>query len=357
MKPKPVERQKVYTCLRVFCEETYTALRVHPEMKEEDVHGTALFLEKVVAMWKILNVKSIGKDIRHNNPLEAEIRSTDDPRLQYLLDMADMFLNMTKTPGGKRSKTLTKDTGTGLHHTLHGIVELTRQQLETTHEYVTTNDFCSDPIEASYGIIREGTGGTYFITVQNCMEKLDIAKTKLLLQLNADVYNFTEDIGHYCEKCKYFMDEHASEIFHSLEQLEGEIPDATKMSLCHMAGYVTRKDPAETEERLLGTTTFYFQKYGKFTNSLDRGGLKVPTDTACQWTFFGYIMFNAVKEVVCRKSLTNLLMIISDIHTFNMERRHGLILSNMFFKNHCVQNTPRSTKEAKQKVLKLSEES
>ena len=242
-----------------------------------------------------------------------------------------MFLNMAKPPGGKRIKTLTKDTETGLHHTLNGILELTRQQLATTHEYVTMNDYCSDKIEAEYGVIREGMGGTYFITVQNCMEKLVITKTKLLLQLNADVYNFSVDIGHHCEKCKYLMDENASEVFHSLEELESKIPDATKMSLCHMAGYVTQKDPAETKEYLLDTTTFYFQKYGKYTDSLDRGGLKVPTDRACQWTFFGYIMFNAVKEVVCRKSLSNLLVTISDIHTFNMERRHALVLSNIFF--------------------------
>ena len=150
-------------------------------------------------------------------------------------------------------------------------------------EYIyTINDYCSDPIEASYGVMREGMGGTYFITVQNCMEKLDITKTRLLLQLNADVFNYSVDIGHHCEKCKYLMDENASEVFDSLEELENKIPDATKMSLCHMAGYVTRKDPEETEEHLLETTTFYFEKYGKFTDSLDRRGLKVPTDTACQ---------------------------------------------------------------------------
>ena len=36
------------------------------------------------------------------------------------------------------------------------------------------------------------------------------------------------------------MDENVSEVFDSLVDLENKIPDATKMSLCHMAGYGTR---------------------------------------------------------------------------------------------------------------------
>ena len=79
-------------------------------MHDRDTVGTALFIEKVVSMWKILNVKSTGKDIRHNNPLEAVIKSPDDERLVYLLDMANMFLKMRKPEGGKRKGTLTKDT-------------------------------------------------------------------------------------------------------------------------------------------------------------------------------------------------------------------------------------------------------
>ena len=133
-------------------------MRVHPDI-QYDVSGTALFLEKVVDMWKVLNVSTTGKDIRHNNPLEAVVRSADDPRLTFLLEMGDMFLQMSP-PGGKRVKSLRKDTAKGLHHTLNGIVELCRQQLHTTHDYVTMNDYCSDPLEKEFGKMREGMGGT-----------------------------------------------------------------------------------------------------------------------------------------------------------------------------------------------------
>ena len=33
-------------------------------------------------------------------------------------------------------------------------------------------------------------------------------------------------------------------------------------------------------------TSLYYQKYGDFIKSLDRGGLKIPLDSAGQWTVF-----------------------------------------------------------------------
>ena len=145
---------------------------------------------------------------------------------------------------------------------LNGIVELTRQQLNTTHDYVMINEYCSDPIEKEYGKTREGMGGTYFITTQNCVEKLNINKTLVLLKLNVDVSNFDIDVGHQCEKCSYVMDEKASSTFDDLEKLEETIPKETKISLCHIAGHVTRNDDVYSEEKLLNTTTFYYQQYG-----------------------------------------------------------------------------------------------
>ena len=105
------------------------------------------------------------------------------------------------------------------------------------------------------------------------------------------------------------------------------------MSLVHIAGYVTRKDSAATESDLLDTTTFYFQKYGSYTKLLDRGGLKVPTDDACQCAFFCYIMFNAVKDSICRTSLCNVFMLVSEMNDFGMRKEHGRILANIFMTN------------------------
>ena len=318
--------------------------------------GTALFIEKVVAMWKILNVRSRNKDIRRNDPLVAAIESPDDPRLAYLLDMSKMFLDMKKSATGKRSRTLTHDTARSLHHTLNGIVELCKHQLSTTHKFVLLGEYSNDPIERAYGKLRQGSGGTYFLSVQQVMEKLAINKTKLLLKLNANVLNMDVNPGHSCENCEYRMNETVTETFDNLPAIEDKICRETKMSLVHMAGYVTRKDDELSEEELFNATTFYYNEYGDFTRKLDRGGLNVPTDNICQWVFFSYILFNSVKNLTCRKSLSHILMLISSTYEFHIQKHHANILSNIFFKNYCIESTPRSSKEAKQKVIKLSDE-
>ena len=81
-----------------------------------------------------------------------------------------------------------------------------------------------------------------------------------------------------------------------------------------------------------------------------------PSNTACQKTFYSFIMFNAGKDRVCRTSLSKLFMKISDSYGLNMKKVHTIILSNVFLKNHCLQSTPRSSKEPPQKILKLHDE-
>ena len=81
--PKPIERQKVSTCLRIFSEKTYSALLTHPSLDIAEVEDTAAFLKIVITWWKILNVKAYGADVRHNDPLRAVIENPDENRLLF----------------------------------------------------------------------------------------------------------------------------------------------------------------------------------------------------------------------------------------------------------------------------------
>ena len=49
--PKPIERQSVATCLRVFCKETYTAIINHPGMKHVDGREQMAAFIKIVVNW------------------------------------------------------------------------------------------------------------------------------------------------------------------------------------------------------------------------------------------------------------------------------------------------------------------
>ena len=71
--PKPIERQSVPTCLRVFCDKTIAALETHPSINKGSVMGTIQFLKIIVSFWKIVNVNCSGIDKRYRDELRGEI--------------------------------------------------------------------------------------------------------------------------------------------------------------------------------------------------------------------------------------------------------------------------------------------
>ena len=126
------------------------------------------------------------------------------------------------------------------------------------------------------------------------------------------------------------------------------------MVLVYIAGYITRNDSGSSEEKLLNETTFYHQIYEQYLDAMDRGGFNIPTNDTCQWSIFCFILFNAVKEKVFRKSFCKLRMMVSEYYDFDTEKRHGTMLSNILLKNLAKVTSPRLGKEAALKILKLS---
>ena len=91
----------------------------------------------------------------------------------------------------------------------------------------------------------------------------------------------------------------------------------------------------------------YFEKYGGFTSSLSRGGLVQAGDCACQWTIFCYIAFQSVSDKVCRNSLSEIFMDISQYYGFEMRQHNCFVMSNILLNNFCkISNLP-SEKEPK----------
>ena len=201
----------------------------------------------------------------------------------------------------KRYKRLTRDTATALAHTCRGFVGLVRHLRSTSQEYVLLGIFTTDYLEKMFGKLREGSGGTYFINVQQVLEKLSIHKTKLLLTLNVDVSSLNYLSGHSCTNCNFLMGDNAIDVFDNLPKLEMSLPIDVKETLVYIAGYVIHKDvPVED-------TLHYFNTFGNFNEEMSRGGLAIPYDSICQFVFFSYILFHEIKHGVCRTSLCNAL--------------------------------------------------
>ena len=132
--PKPIERQRVSTCLNVFCDETVVALKTHPELLDKNNSGNINFIKMFGNFWKIVIVRGINADRRFKDERRAVISNEDDPRLTTLTSLADTVLKM-KGVHGKRKQQLTADTCMYFIHTCHGIVALTKYLLNTTHTF------------------------------------------------------------------------------------------------------------------------------------------------------------------------------------------------------------------------------
>ena len=200
---------------------------------------------------------------------------------------------------GKRYEQFTRDTAQVIHHTCNGIVSLCRSLLRVSHNYVLLGIFSTDPLEKEFRKLRQRSGGTYFITVQQIIEKVNISKASLLLSANVNVDIFNMESAHSSFNCRFFLDENSAEIFDGLPELESSVSEDTKMVLVYIAGYIAGNDSGSSEEKLLNETTFYHRKYGQYLDAMDRGGLDIPTDNTCHWSVFCFILFNAVKEKVC----------------------------------------------------------
>ena len=190
--------------------------------------------------------------------------------------------------------------------------------------------------------------------MQQIIEYVNISKASLLLSANVNVDSFNIESGHSCFNCSFLLDENSAGIFDGLPELESSVPEDTKMVLAYIAGYITYNDSGSSKKKLLNEASFYHQKYGQYLDAMDGDGLNIPTDNTCQWSIFCFILFNAVKEKVCRKSFCNLCMMVSEYYDFDMEKRHWVILSNILLKNLAKVASPRLGKEPAVKVLKLS---
>ena len=134
---------------------------------------------------------------------------------------------------GNRKKQLSQNTATVMHHTCNGIVNLCQYLSATSHKYVLLGQFSTDPLEKEFGKLHQGSSGMYFINVQQCIEKLDIKQTSLLLNQNVNIDEFDVNPGHQCTSCDYKFCEEGSKIFDNLENLEPSLSNEIKMPRVH----------------------------------------------------------------------------------------------------------------------------
>lgn len=81
---------------------------------------------------------------------------------------------------------------------------------------------------------------------------------------------------------------------------------------------------------------------------------KNSLDSLVQWVSLCFIYFVQLDNVACRNYLIDKFLLISEKYHFDSTRKHCITLSNIIIKNLVLLKTPRSSREASLKVLKLS---
>ena len=85
-------------------------------------------VENVTKMWHIINVKTPSDGKRLNGDDRLPVIDTDDPRLAFLMEIGECFTSV-ESRYTHRVRSLTDDTRTALHMTLHGLVDMAKMFL------------------------------------------------------------------------------------------------------------------------------------------------------------------------------------------------------------------------------------
>ena len=70
-----------------------------------------------------------------------------------------------------------------------------------------------------------------------------------MLRCDIDLSTFVAQDGHFCKKCSYSLSEEQCKVFDRLPQIKETLPSDVRSTLVYTAGYVTRKDESNANDK------------------------------------------------------------------------------------------------------------
>ena len=201
--PSSFDKQKVRLAAQIFNEKTVAALM------QDGKTDAAIYVRLVTRLWNIINVQDPNAWIRLNDPDRRPITSVDDPQVQFLLKIADMFESMNDYRGAVRGFGLTRETRRAIVQTLRGLVDMAKYLLELGMKYVLLGHFQSDDLERRFGIYRQRFGGLYLIGYEQVLLAEKLERIKLYDRLNTTPVPIPRHLVDECCSSDFDEDEWA----------------------------------------------------------------------------------------------------------------------------------------------------
>ena len=129
------------------------------------------------------------------------------------------------------------------------------------------------------------------------------------------------------------------ELLDNLHDLKSSVNQSTLITIVYIADYVQK-----SEIKIYDDTTNYYQKYGDYLNSLNRGGLQISTDTLVQWSFFCFLFFQGATGLLCRMFCVTQFQFMAAKYGLKITKKQRRVYSNILLKNHALITTPSSNR-------------
>lgn len=287
LNPTSIQRTSMKLSLSIFSESTVAALRYYSENEQKPWLETAEFLETILKLWNVLNVKSPDKGHHKRNITMDPVKGISDWKLKYLREMS-MWLKSWKSSQGNG---LSRETFLALEHTCRGVSELSEYLMnELDFKYVLLGKLQSDPIEKRFGCYRQLSGANYFVSVRQVLE--NEKKIRLVSLLKFSKLSL-EEMPPVSEEIRASDIRNTNELFENVKNIS--ILDNIDMSdsnvIFYVSGYVgrslvKRKKCHSCYQNLLGSGDFVAppispeikDEFEVFFNTITRGGLSRPSE-------------------------------------------------------------------------------
>ena len=377
--PQSIERTSVKLACAVFSESTRDALQFYTNNENRQWTGTLIFIDLILKIWKVLNVKSSTKGYHKRDISQDPVKSSSDWKLECLRE----FSQLLKFWQSNSDYGLSKETFLALSQSCIAIADCAAYLLDMLgFSFVLLGKLQSDNIESRFGWFRQLSGSNYFISMRQVIESdikiraislLKFSKFVLsdideaLLSDEREEEDFPDDIVDQIDLDFEPSASDANIIFYVAGAVSRSCVRTSKCSSCEETLLTSEiSEPLDIDEEIDYPSS-------TFLDEINRGGLRKCTNNAFNIVLLAWKTFESIRRI---DSLRNIFLhrknqrsffcnlverfsLNSEMHLFctkghNVKQVIVFRFFNCLSKNFVQNLSERAPQSKKRKIQKLT---